>query len=109
MKVITGDRGTGKTAELIKESAKTGAYIVVSNRHIANYVAQMAKDLNLQIRFPITFDELFHGSLRTKGLANIHLLIDDVDSLINKILGHYWIDSITCNTEPGNYLRLEPK
>ena len=54
MKIYSAERGVGKTTALIKESAKTGAIIVVASYPMANYIVGLAKRLNLDIPEPIT-------------------------------------------------------
>ena len=54
MKIYSAERGVGKTTTLIKESAKTGAIIVVGVYPMANYIMGLAKRLNLDIPEPIT-------------------------------------------------------
>lgn len=49
MKIYSAERGTGKTTTLIKESAKTGAIIVVASYPMANYIIGLAKRLDLDI------------------------------------------------------------
>lgn len=54
MKIYSTGRRNGKTASLIKESAKTGSVIVVTSYLMANYIFDLAKQLNLDIPYPIT-------------------------------------------------------
>ena len=54
MKIYSAERGVGKTTALIKESAKTGAIIVVASYPMMNYIMGLAKRLNLDIPEPIT-------------------------------------------------------
>lgn len=43
MKIIAKGRGTGKTTELVKESARTGQYILASNKSHVRAIEQIAK------------------------------------------------------------------
>lgn len=54
MKIYSAERGVGKTTALIKESAKTGAIIVVTSYPMANHTMGLAKRLGLDIPEPIT-------------------------------------------------------
>ncbi len=55
--IIADGRGTGKTTRLIRQSAATGFYIVTNSQRSASLVVRMAKKLNLDIPFPLTYDE----------------------------------------------------
>ena len=79
MEIIVRGRRLGKTEELIKESAKTGYYIVAINHRLAE-ITSRAKELGLKIPFPITFSEFLDG--RFRGLDIKGFLIDDVDVLL---------------------------
>ena len=54
MTIYSTGRRIGKTAALIKESAKKGSIIVVTSYLMANYIFDLAKQLNLDIPYPIT-------------------------------------------------------
>ena len=54
MKIYSAERGVGKTTALIKESAKTGAIIVVASYRRVNHTVGLAKRLGLDIPEPIT-------------------------------------------------------
>lgn len=54
MKIYSAERGVGKTTALIKESAKTGAIIVVTLYPMVNHTMGLAKRLGLDIPEPIT-------------------------------------------------------
>lgn len=109
MKVITGDRGTGKTTMLIEESAKTGAYIVVAHRRLARFVSDMARGKNLRIPYPITFDEFLSGLPGRASGRDFHVLIDDVNLLLDHLARWMPIDGITVYTDPNSYFHLEKK
>lgn len=82
--IITGGRGTGKTALLIKHSAETGRYILVTNNTRAEGIFKQAKAMGYNIPYPITVSEFktcskFEGSsIRRDGL-----LVDDMNDVIN--------------------------
>ena len=86
MKLILRSRGLGKTTELIKKSAKLlkegcRNFIVVSTQNEAVRVAEVARDLNLNIPFPLTFNEFMTGQYHNVSV----LLIDQADHLIQEI------------------------
>lgn len=62
-KIIVDEKGTGKTTKAIKESAKTGKYIITLNRHMVMHTFNMAKEMGLNIPFPITIDEWMRGEV----------------------------------------------
>lgn len=58
MKIIKRGRREGKTTEIIKVAAKNFSYIVCLSQEEASRVAQEARNMGLDIPFPLTFDEL---------------------------------------------------
>ena len=80
MTVIVGDRGTGKTTALIQESAAHWYYIVTNSHSSARLIFRMAKEMNVEIPFPLTYDEFVRCEYAGKRIHG--LLIDDVDMLL---------------------------
>ena len=78
---IIGERCSGKTTELIKRSAETGAYILVANKHMASLVSTQAKMNGYNIPYPITINEVLSvnisSAVRSKGV-----LIDELDIIL---------------------------
>lgn len=76
MKIIVGDRGTGRTTELIKESARTGARIVCLSNSVINEIVNRAIQLKYNIKTPIIYSKcsLYH---------NDNFLFDDINFLIS--------------------------
>jgi hypothetical protein len=72
--------GGGKTTELIKRSAESFAYIVVATRKDATRVFHQAKDMGLDIPFPLTFAEFLNREYYRPGIRGV--LIDDLDLLV---------------------------
>jgi hypothetical protein len=65
-KLIIGDRQSGRTTDLIKAAAEDETqgivcYIVCHSREEAYRISQLAQDMDLMYRFPITYDEFLHG------------------------------------------------
>lgn len=75
---IIGERRSGKTTELIKRSAETGAVILAPTRAQASCIYDLAKELGYGISGPITVSDLDNDDLcniiREKGI-----LIDELD------------------------------
>lgn len=91
MRIIVGRRGSGKTWSLIRESARTGYYIVVHSREAAREVALTAEIHGFSIPFPLTYDDVLsreHGGV--KGI-----LVDNVEYLINVIARGVDVGAIT--------------
>ena len=92
MKIILKGRGEGKTTELIKESAKTGKYILTADRNRVCKIDEMAKRMGLHIPFPITVEEAMRYRFRDSFINRI--LIDDADDVLRMIF-QVEIDTIT--------------
>lgn len=79
---IIGERQSGKTTELIKRSAETGAYILVPNKQMASLVSTQAKMNGYDIPYPITINEvrsvIISSAIRSKGV-----LIDELDMVLS--------------------------
>ena len=81
MKKIIGGRGTGKSTELIRRSADTGNYIVVPTKRRANHLFKQAKDMGINIPYPVTWDEIKHGidlTIRKRGSKMKNNVTSDV-------------------------------
>lgn len=97
MKVIIGERATGKTTELIKEAADTGYYIVCNSPRDCYRIQDQAKQMGLNIPFPITHQEFVDQRFYGKGVKGV--LIDDVERLLQTI-GNLKIHA--CSIEASN-------
>lgn len=93
-KLILGDRQSGKTTELIKESARTGAYIVVSCRKEAHNVFGSAKELGLNIPFPLTVAEVIYES-PSSYIFQKGILIDNLERIIYRLFNYITINAAT--------------
>lgn len=97
MRVIADDRRTGKTTELIRWAAEPETpgrprYIAVFSQGRARQVADMARELGLKIRFPVTFDEVLMGLHRGRRLE---LGVDDAEQLIAQVLSPQDVSVVT--------------
>lgn len=82
-KIIIKPRQTGRTTEMIKMAAEHNLYIVTTDRMRAHFIAKMARDLGLNILFPITVRELpIHPNRATQ-----EVLIDDADQVLEYLVG----------------------
>lgn len=97
MKVILSGVRSGKTTKAIKIAAKNDLYIVCHSLGECSRIAQQAKDAGLNIRFPVTFEELIRKQYYAKGIKGI--VIDNVDMLLQKLVPDLKIEAITINKE----------
>jgi hypothetical protein len=97
MLVIARPRGSGKTTELIKMSAKNWIYIVVKDHRTAYRTMEMAKRMELEIPFPLTFEEYINGQF---SITISKVLIDDAEFLLQEVAGRRrpTIQAITIST-----------
>ena len=87
--ITIGGRNSGKSTHLIKRAHEEGLYILVSNERRAADMFKQAKEMNLDIPFPITVKEYFRSSglIGTSATRN-GILIDDFDLIFNKIFDY---------------------
>lgn len=78
--LIIRARQGGKTTELIRRSAQTGGYIVCTDQRRARQIAQHARDLGLNIPFPLTAGEWQRRDYHRPGVKGF--LFDDLDMII---------------------------
>lgn len=97
MNIIRLDRGEGKTTMLIKESARLNAPIICMNTFQREYILEVAKKNNLNIPTPLRVGD----DLRGYDLKN-GILIDDVECVLEKILG-VKIQTVTTSSEIFKY------
>lgn len=84
MKIIYKSKSQGKTMDLIKLAAADNLYMVVKSKIEAERVADLAKSMNLDINFPITFEDFIMGSFKTKGIKGF--AIDNGEMLITLLV-----------------------
>ncbi|WP_205135144.1 hypothetical protein [Virgibacillus halotolerans] len=77
-----GSRNCGKTTELIKISHEDQKYIVCSDRRRVEHVSRLARQMNLDIPFPIAVDEL-----PLKGEYIKDVLVDDIEDVFLSLVG----------------------
>lgn len=97
MKIIRGDRRSGKTTELIKKSHDEWKYIVCRDRQRVKFIESYAREMNIDIPFPIEIREL---PLKSNFIKSV--LIDDIEDVLEYIIGKP-IDYATTSCEIENY------
>ena len=78
--IIVRSRQGGKTTELIRRAAETGGYIVCTDQRRARQIAVHARDMGLNIPFPLTAHEWQSRGYHPPGVRG--LLFDDLDRII---------------------------
>lgn len=84
MEILSMERGSGKTTKLIKISNKTKAPIICRDKNTVRFIKNMAKEMKLEIPEPLSIYE--KDKLRCSYNPSNCVLIDDVDSILSKIL-----------------------
>lgn len=82
MEVLYGERQSGKTTRLIKKAHEERLYIVCLDRKRVEYIAKTAMDMGLDIKFPLHL-----GELPLRGSFITEVLVDDLDHIIEDIIG----------------------
>ncbi len=83
MEKIIMQRGYGKTTQLIKNSAKTGDYIVCHGLDEANRIQKEAKQMGLDIPLPITYREFIEKRYSGRNISGF--LIDNIEMFIQSL------------------------
>lgn len=83
MKLDYAPRRSGKTTRVIKIASETGAYILTINRTEASRIVKMAEELGLQIRNPVSLEEMISSGMHTGFVKN--LVIDNVDMILQRL------------------------
>ena len=84
MKIIVGDRQSGKTSALIRlaDTSLPGVrYLVCHNKNGVYHAVEKAKRMGIDIRFPMTYREL----PLQKGQRITHLLIDNLQFFLQSV------------------------
>lgn len=80
---IVGGRQQGKTTALIDLAHEHGGYIVVRSKSMAGEVADMARKMERNIAFPLTYEEFLNKRYYGKGISKFW--IDDADALLQSL------------------------
>ncbi|GGP17217.1 hypothetical protein [Oceanobacillus neutriphilus] len=80
--VIGGKRMCGKTSELIRMAFREQLYILCADKRMAKIIYEQAKEMDLEIPYPITPDDL---PLRNPCINRV--LIDEVEILLQRLIG----------------------
>lgn len=95
--LIIGDRQTGKTSKLIRISAAEGRYIVVPTEGMKRSVARQAREMGLNIPYPVCSAELpFHVRFHSS------VLVDEAQMLLETIIGAPISAMTVCARDPAH-------
>lgn len=84
MKIILGNRGSGKTTKLIKECAKdNNAVIVCVTEQNCRYIFETSRRLGYVINYPITFRKFFNYDYNRCEFKNFYF--DNIDVFFEKL------------------------
>lgn len=98
MELIIRGRRNGKTAELIKRSAATRTYILTTTELRARNIFAQARNMGLDIPFPVTIDDYFSSH----GFAGSYIkkvYMDDEDEVLRHIFNRVEIEAVTITDE----------
>jgi hypothetical protein len=94
MQIVNKARAMGKTTEAIKKAHETGAYMICLDRQEALRLSKQAEDMNMPIRFPVTWEEFLHsGKLKGSHVRNV--VIDNADEIFLRMFSGLKIEMIT--------------
>lgn len=82
MNIYVGARQSGKTIELIRLSARTGATIAVATYQMAEDIKFKAKLMDLEIPEPVTYAEIFRNYGHNKPKR---YLVDEAQMLLRQL------------------------
>ena len=106
MEIILGGRHTGKTIELIKRSAETQTYILVTNRKRQDMLWKQATEMGIDdMPYPITLDDMIRTH-NCRGSFIKKILVDDLDDIISDLFYPLKIDSVTISSNGLNKLNF---
>lgn len=99
MNIINLGRGKGKTTFLVNYSAKTEKPIICCFEYQVEYIKKVAEKLNVKIPEPIIVNKNnINEVFREEKEFEPKYLIDDIEGLLNKLLG-VKIDCITTSSK----------
>lgn len=99
MEIFTGAKGSGKTTQLIHKAATEYLYIVCADRRRVDSIWSLARELVLDIPFPLTFEEFVGKRFQGRGIRGF--LIDDADELLQYLAGGVRVVGFSCTSDPN--------
>lgn len=109
MDILVGKRQHGKTTHLIRRSADEFVYILTSNYRRASEIFNMAKNMNLDIPYPVTLHEYLRIGFKGSSITRNGILIDDADQILQMIFAGIPIKCITITDSDNIRYLTEPE
>lgn len=77
-KLVISEPGSGRTTELIRAAAENEThgvvcYIVCHSQQEAYRISKLAEEMELNIGFPITYDEFLRGSYSNRNIDKLYI------------------------------------
>lgn len=82
MKIINGERASGKTDGLIFAAYATGARIIAQTEARARVIAERAKERGIDILPPMGYHEYLDGPAKMAATDRAPILIDEAETII---------------------------
>lgn len=86
MKIINGERGSGKTDGLIFAAYATGARIIAPSNAMAKRIADRAKERGIDILPPMGYHDYLDGPGKLAATQREPILIDEAETIIKEAL-----------------------
>lgn len=86
MKIINGERASGKTDGLIFTAHATGARIIAPSEARARIIAERAKERGIDILPPMGYNNYLDGPAKMGVEQRTPILIDEAESIIEEAL-----------------------
>jgi len=85
MKIFLGEKQSGKTQQLILLAHKDNEiYLVVQSKDMASQVFARSQEMNCDIRFPMTYDDLISANYPMGFQYKV--LIDNLEQFIHHVI-----------------------
>lgn len=110
MKIILGERYSGKTTNLIAASAATGSTIVTAGNNLKTGILCNAKQMGLCIPDPITLRELkdMPSRFRQDKFMENGIIIDDIELMLSSLFYGLPIERVSLTTNGINKVEFFP-
>jgi hypothetical protein len=105
MKVYARPRQGGKTTELVRLAAQEFLYVVCPDRAQALHVQRVARDMGLDIPFPMTWGEFLRCDYHSKGVRGF--VIDNLDLCIQG-MSHVPVRAVSLTDEDAPVPAVTP-
>lgn len=100
MKIISKSRRMGKTTEIIKIAAENNSYIICPTHNDCIQIANRAREMGLDIPFPLTIDEFRNERWNAHGIKSF--CVDDADKIIQMMAKGVPVTAISVNEDNAN-------